>query len=286
VIEIDKQAGEQPANNDETETLLPNGEVRKPVTTEVAVYLKDQPFVTQLTSGIYLRLTTFFLIASWWANFYIATVTTELGDQGWFSAEAQHMLARWWSFIDAGAIVCAPFSGFMLDSVGFVPTAVLTIGFGCAQMILLLVATDRMTIMLASFVAYACFRAFLFPYYFASLSKKIEFSFFGMLSGISFGISGLSQFTIAPLATLVEGTCHEEEVQEEFLEEAGSTCSEGSWYLMHWIQLGNLVLLGLIPWYEYYSSYSESKAAILTNKHKMLEDTAHTTTMSYDSISS
>ena len=40
--------------------------------------LKDQPFAKQLTSGVYVRLSIFFLVTSFWANFYIATVTTEV----------------------------------------------------------------------------------------------------------------------------------------------------------------------------------------------------------------
>lgn len=40
--------------------------------------LKEASFFDQLSSGVYLRLCIFFMVTSWWANFYIATVTTEV----------------------------------------------------------------------------------------------------------------------------------------------------------------------------------------------------------------
>jgi len=43
-----------------------------------AVSLKDMPFDKQLTSGVYLRVSLFFFVTSFWANYYIATVTTEV----------------------------------------------------------------------------------------------------------------------------------------------------------------------------------------------------------------
>jgi len=90
-------------------------------------------------------------------------------------------LARLLSFIDAGAIVCAPLSGYLLDDVGFIPTAFITVALGIMQMVLLMVANGSEAVMLISFVFYAVFRAFLFPYFFASLSRKIGFKYFGML---------------------------------------------------------------------------------------------------------
>ena len=153
----------------------------------------------------------------------------------------QHELARLLSFIDAGAIVCAPLSGYLLDSVGFTHTAVITIGLGVCQMCLLLIAGSHEGTMVASFVAYAIFRAFLFPYFFASLSKKIGFRFFGVLSGMSFCISGFSQLAIAPLALRIEGDCH------EYDSISMMSCGEGSWNLIHAIQAANLVLLLIVP---------------------------------------
>jgi len=226
-------------------------------TATVVVPLKDRTFTEQLTSGVYLRLSLFFLVTSWWANFYIATVTTELGDQQLFDVGQQHELARLLSFIDAGAIVCAPVSWYLLDSVGFTPTAVITICLGILQQVCLLIAGNNETIMTASFVLYAVFRAFLFPYYFASLSKKIGFRYFGVLSGLSFSTSGLSQLTIAPVALWIEGTCHDAEDDI-----ATTTCSEGRWAMIHMVEMGCLLLLFLIPVVDVWSAREEQRKMV------------------------
>lgn len=59
----------------ENETMLSNTEtITKPGKDD----LKTKSFIEQLTSGVYIRLCVFFIVTSWWANFYIATVTTEV----------------------------------------------------------------------------------------------------------------------------------------------------------------------------------------------------------------
>lgn len=196
----------------------------------------------------------FFLVTSYWANFYIAIVTVELGDQQRFDLPDQHTLARQLSFIDAGAIVCAPLSGYLLDSVGFIPTAFIAIALGIAQMAFLLIAGTNQILMIASFVSYAVFRAFLFPYFFASLSKKIGFRYFGILSGLSFCISGLSQLSIASLAARMEGTCH------EFDSIDYTDCTEGQWNWIHAVQIATLCLLLLVPCLEHRAEVQKRRA--------------------------
>jgi MFS family permease len=179
-----------------------------------------------------------------------------LGDQQRFDPEEQHALAEQLSFIDAGAIVFAPLSGYLLDSVGFKPTAIVTIALGVFQQLFLLVAGKQSLLMIASFTCYAVFRAFLFPYFFASLSKKMGFRYFGFLSGLSFFVSGLCQFAIAPLAMLVEGTCHE-------FHNGISTddCMEGRWTMIHTLQIVSLLGLLLIPLLDAQAEQSEETAA-------------------------
>ena len=243
-LEEDLEATLLTTNDDETA-------IKSPLTR-----LQDASLKEQLTSGIFLRLTMFFLVTSFWANFYIAIVTTELGDQQRFDLQVQHQLAVLLSFIDAAAIVCAPLSGYLLDSVGFVPTALITIFLGILQMILLLVAGSQVSIMTASFVSYSIFRAFLFPYFFASLSKKIGFRFFGILSGVAFCASGISQLSIAPLAIVIEGTCHEYDDITE------TNCSEGKWNEIHITQIVSLTVLLLIPILDYCADKKEQKAQV------------------------
>lgn len=168
----------------------------------------------------------------------------QLGDQGKFDAEMQHTLTRWLSFLDAGAIIAAPLSGYMLDSVGFAPTAVVTIALGILQQVALLVAGSNSYIMIGSFAAYAIYRAFLFPYFFASLSRRMGFRYFGFLSGISFCASGFTQFGVASVALLIEGDCHK---IEDYTTGLDMDCSEGIWGSVHCLQIAILALLFLVP---------------------------------------
>ena len=152
----------------------------------------------------------------------------------------------WLSFLDAGAIVAAPLSGYLLESVGFSPTAIITIALGITQHVALLVAGSNTYIMIFSFATYAVYRAFLFPYYFASLSRRMGFRYFGLLSGISFCTSGFTQFTVAPIALMVEGDCHEFDLGTPEAE----SCTEGNWVVAHCLQIGILMLLMLIPYFD------------------------------------
>lgn len=268
------------------------------------VSLKDMPFHKQLTSGVYLRVSIFFFITSFWANFYVATVTTEvsfssfslvskvmkiisnfgndeqLGDFQVYDKDKQHELARLLSFIDAGAIVCAPLSGYLLDNVGFIPTAVITITLGILQMLLILIADDNPTVLIVSFFLYAVFRAFLFPYFFATLSRKIGFKYFGMLTGISFAASGMSQLGIAPLATAVEGTCHES-VDMPGLRH----CSFGNWNMTHSVQMVCLAFLFLVPLIDYYIENKGNKLSAISETETLVAESSGSSYGSIPSIS-
>lgn len=52
--------------------------VQKETETEKSDDLTTKSFKEQVLSGAYIRLCLFFIVTSWWANFYIATVTTEV----------------------------------------------------------------------------------------------------------------------------------------------------------------------------------------------------------------
>ena len=201
---------------------------------------------------------------------------SKFGDTQQFTFEKQHEMARLLSFIDAGAILIAPLSGYLLDSVGFGAAALVAIGLGMLQMILLLVAQSDhfdssfdspdfpiiMALMIASFVCYAAFRAFLFPYYFANLSQKLGFRFFGILSGLSFGSSGFCQLLIAPISAAVDGECHNI-MDSTFEEYQGESCAHGRWTMLHLIQLGSFFLLLVIPW-------MDRKSSGASNEHKKM----------------
>jgi len=68
--EVDEKDTTEPS---ETDALSPES------TPETSAFdLKTASFKEQVTSAVYLRLVLFFMVTSWLANFYIATVTTEV----------------------------------------------------------------------------------------------------------------------------------------------------------------------------------------------------------------
>ena len=170
--------------------------------------------------------------------------------------------------MDAGAIIAAPLSGYLLESVGFAPTGIITISLGVIQQLALLVAGSNRLVMVFSFATYAVYRAFLFPYFFASLSRKMGFRFFGLLSGISFCVSGFTQFTVASIALFVEGDCHDFRMGSP----EASNCEEGKWVTIHWIQILSLLLLLLIPFFDL---EAEKKAKGILEKAETESLSAH-----------
>jgi hypothetical protein len=173
----------------------------------------------------------------------------------------------WLSFLDAGAIIAAPLSGYLLESVGFSPTALITIALGIMQHFFLLIAGSNSTIMILSFASYAIYRAFLFPYFFASLSRRMGFRFFGFLSGISFCASGFTQFAVAPIALMVEGDCHQFDTGSQ---EADS-CTEGNWVIGHCMQIAVLTALMLIPFFDTRADkLAKAKSSLLSGETESL----------------
>ena len=115
-------------------------------------------------------------------------------------------------------------------------------------------------------------------YFFASLSRKTDFKYFGMLTGVAFCASGVSQLGIAPLATVVEGTCH------EYYDAPDGDCSEGAWTFVHYVQLVFLAFLLLVPLVDVYVDSREADPTLLdeASETKALTDTAQNS--SYGSI--
>lgn len=71
--------------------------------------LMDLPFSKQLSSGVFIRLSIFFLVTSYWANFYIATVTTEVSHCNlWLSGLNCGLIT--WSTLTSLLVCCFVYS--------------------------------------------------------------------------------------------------------------------------------------------------------------------------------
>jgi len=228
-------------------------------TTTTMISLKDQPFRNQLRSPTYVRNLIIFVTTSFFVNFTIASLSTELADEQVFSVEVQHDLSRNFTLIMSGGFMVSMFVGWLMDRVGLETCTIVTLILGQASLVLRMVAGTETyynpVMMLMGFVVYTLFRQFLFPVFIASLTAKLGFKYFGILSGIGFALSGVAQVFMAMLVHGLAGDCHLHPPQEQKQQQhtsASSTetlpsCSHGSWLQFHLFQLILLCLLTVIP---------------------------------------
>jgi hypothetical protein len=66
------------------------------------------------------------------------------------------------------------------------------------------------------------------------------FKYFGLLNGLAFALSGVSQVFMSALVAKVQGTCHT-------VETADAPCSPGQWDALHAVELVLLAALMLAP---------------------------------------
>lgn len=160
-------------------------------------------------------------------------------------------------------------AGYLMDVFGLETCTLLTLLLGILHMTtLLLLGNDgAMTI---GFVVYTLFRQFLFPVFIASLSAKLGFKYFGILSGLAYAASGVSQLCIAPLAQAVQGTCH---LHVEYTEH----CSVGQWKELHVIQILVLVVLGILPIWDHRVQVQRQEALMerIRSQTSMASSTAY-----------
>mmetsp|Transcript_2839 Transcript_2839/g.6562 ORF Transcript_2839/g.6562 Transcript_2839/m.6562 type:complete len:518 (+) Transcript_2839:93-1646(+) len=191
------------------------------VAVEGSVLLHDASLSEQMRSPEFIHLTLFFLVNSFWANFYIGTFDMQLGDEQMLTPLQQRDFARIFTLVITLGVLVIPPVGLLMDVGGFPLTATLTVFCGVAWSILLLLDSPSDHLLIASFAAYSLYRTSFYTFFFAYLADVLGFRYFGMLAGIIFllgGILGMAQY---PLAQYGRGTCH--------LEGADESCSHGKW---------------------------------------------------------
>lgn len=203
-----------------------------------ALSLKDQPFWCQLFSGVYVRILLVFCCTFFMANFYVASLPTELADMNNFSTERQHGFARTFTLISSVGVLAAFLIGWLMDRIGLVTCTIMTIVVGQLHMLIIIFWNNRPMPMIVGFVAYTLFRQFLFPVYIACLSTRLGFKYFGILNGLGFAASGVTQLFIAELVRAVKGTCYVA---------AAEGCNQGAWKELHIAQLCILSALLIVP---------------------------------------
>ena len=239
---------------------------------EEMISLKDLPFRQQLYSAVYLRSLVFFIATCFLANFYVASITTEvslvvlltlgcstftphecspdvpsskLADFQDFSLPEQRQLARIFTLFMSAGVFASVLVGSIMDHAGLELATSLTLLLGILHIVVLSLLGDRFMWMIFGFFLYVMFRQFLFPLFIASLMHHLGYKFFGLLSGTGFFLSGISQIFMASLANAIQGDCHDLIYLKQY--GTGEDCDGGMWAQLHMREIAVLVLLFLVP---------------------------------------
>jgi hypothetical protein len=166
-------------------------------------------------------LTMFFLINSFWVNFYIGTFDSQLSDGSDLTEAQAHNFARLFTLIITLGVVGIPLVGACMDHLGFPVTSsvLIVIGFVWA----LLLVDNASTSLVLSFVCYSAFRTFFFTFVFAYLADTLGFKYFGVLAGIMFVLGGVLSVLQYPLAQVAAASCVPDPMTSVM------SCSSGYW---------------------------------------------------------
>ena len=217
------------------------------------VSLKDQPFHRQVTSGTYLRSLSVFLSVCFLANFYVCSFSTEMTDFAEFPPSEQHELARLFTVTMSLGVTASLTVGWLMDRIGVEACTVLTLVLGELHLIVLTLLSDHRSWMIVGFWVYIFFRQFLFPVFIASITSRLGFKYFGLLTGIGFALSGVCQAFMSSLMDVVAGNCHDGSVQED--------CHHGYWKKLHIVEFLLLGILMLAPFIDYLDRSTREKRA-------------------------
>ena len=193
-----------------------------------------------LTSKVFIRLNIMFIIFSFWANFYIGTATTQLGDMMMVPFDQMSEYGDKLTVLMTAGVVYIPVVGWLMDYCGYPVTMLCTVVFAIVWASLLCV--NNVTYIYASFVAYSLFRTFLFTFLFSYMADRLGFKFFGILVGILFAIAGFIGLLQYPLSRYADGDC---------ITSPGPDCNKGQWNIVNHIMLLSFISLLFFPYQDH-----------------------------------
>ena len=120
-----------------------------------------------LTSKVFIRLNIFFCIFSFWANFYVGTATTQLGDMKIVPFYQMSEYGDKLTILMTAGVLVIPIVGWLMDYCGYPVTMLVTIVFAIIWAFIICLKSP--TYIYASFVAYALFRTFLYTFLFLNI---------------------------------------------------------------------------------------------------------------------
>lgn len=190
-----------------------------------------------------MRLSVFFVISSFWTNFYIGSMVTQLGDGQIVPPSDTAQYGQTLTLFMTGGVASIPLIGWLMDKYGFPITMLVTIFFGIVWAILL--GTSKANLLYPSFLFYALFRTFLYTFIFSYLADKLGFKYYGVLAGVLFFLSGIVGLLQYPLALWAAGTCISP------VPAPGQYCSHGQWSWLNHVMTVMLVGLLYFPYQDY-----------------------------------
>ena len=202
-----------------------------------------QSLFQQLTSYAFIRLNVFFIVCSFWTNFYVGTAVTQLGDEQIVPLDECANYGQSLTLFMSGGVVAIPFIGSLMDNYGFPITMLVTIFFGIVWTGLL-ITTDS-NLLYLSFIFYALFRTFLYTFIFSYLADKLGFEYYGILAGVLFFFSGLVGLAQYNLSVWAGGTCITAPADEI------ESCSHGEWKFLNRTMMVTLLGLLYFPWQDH-----------------------------------
>lgn len=199
----------------------------------------------------FIWLTFFFLVNTFWANFYIGTFDMQLGDKHSLTPEERHDFAEAFTLVITLGVLAIPPVGALMDRKGFPATALVCICSGLIWATLLLADSPTRHYLMVSFVFYSIYRTSMFTFFFAYLADVLGFRFFGMMGGIIFLFAGVLGMLQYPLALYAAGDCHVYTSDQH-------TCDKGRWAGV------NTVMLAMVAstLYFVYQDFIRRRAAL------------------------
>ena len=211
---------------------------------------------------MFLRLTLFFVVNSFWANFYvgksrlflsnpiifsfsfciIGTMDIQLGDSNLYDIEERQDYDRIFALLMTCGVLGIPIVGTMMDGLGFPVTSLTLITFGCLWSLCLF--SQIKSLLILSFILYALFRTFLFTFLFAYAADTLGFKYFGILVGIMFVAGGVVSLLQYPLTQWATGTCHN-------ISNLQFSCLPGRWIYIHLLMIITMFLSYSFTYYDW-----------------------------------
>jgi MFS family permease len=117
--------------------------------------LKDMTLKEQIMSSTYIYVCMFFVVTSFWGNFFIGTIDLQLGDMQVFGSTELKMYGNIFTLVMSLGIFGIPVIGILMDKTGFPMTSFITLLFAVGWSFLLLLQTPKGLI--GAFICYSVF---------------------------------------------------------------------------------------------------------------------------------